>query len=135
MDSMDTLQELAHFLKKQKSNFTTASDQEYLQAIKKVLTREYSEPSSKFIHFFVEQVYSGTQTDTAVHKFTPLVKEAFRQFVNERLLECIEAAGNMPKREEADGTVVADNRDMERPGYHTQPSDEEWEDFFIVNIT
>lgn len=135
MDSMDTLQELAHFLKKQKSNFTTASDQEYLQAIKNVLTREYSEPSLKFIHFFVEQLYSGTQTDTGVHKFTPLVKEAFRQFVDDRLLECIETARNMPKREEVDCTVVADDRDMERPGYHTQPSDEEFEDFFIVNVT
>lgn len=125
MESMDTLQELAEFLEEQHIGFAAASDREYLRAIKKVLAEEKSEPSSEMIRYFVSRVYSGTQTQQIIDRFAPLVREAFRQFVNDQLVACIQRVINGQDHGGA----------LDHPPYDTNSTDEEFEGFFVVNVT
>lgn len=134
MNSMDTLQELAEFLEKQHTGVTAAGDQEYLQAIKKVLAKENSEPSSEMIRFFVSQVYSGAQTQQVIDRFAPLVKEAFRQFVNDQLVDRLQSVINVQDHGSAEQSGAAKNAVVKHPPRNRSVTNEEFERFFVVNV-
>ncbi len=134
MDSMDQLQERGKFLKKQHVTITTASDLEYLRAIKKILVEEYSEPSPEMIRFFASQVYSGIQTQQVLDQFAPIVKAAFMQFVNDRLLDRLQPAMTVPEHEVPKEIGTADNGAVRHPHHDMIITKEEFEGFFVVNV-
>ena len=128
MNSMDTLEKLTQFFAQQHTGFTTAGDQEYLQAIKKVLTKEKSEPSSEMIRFLLNQVYSGRQTQEIIDRFAPLTKEAFRQFIDEQVVDCLQRLVSM----ERDGTAKSDA--VRYSPHNKSITNEEFEEFFVVTV-
>jgi hypothetical protein len=84
--------------------FTAANQLQYIRAIKSVLFEQSSSPSLELIRFLASQILPGIITQQVLDRFAPIVKEAFKQFVN---------ANN--------GFVNI--------------SDEEFEGYFVVNVT
>jgi hypothetical protein len=84
---------------------TTASTLKYTGAIKKILAEELSNPSEAFVRFFASQIFDGRLTKSVIEQFTEIVKEARKQFVNERINERLESAlsvNDAPKEVESE---------------------------------
>uniref|UniRef100_UPI0040572CF2 type I restriction endonuclease n=1 Tax=Candidatus Electrothrix sp. TaxID=2170559 RepID=UPI0040572CF2 len=71
---------------------TTASTLKYTNAIKKILEKELADPSEPFVRFFASQILDGRLTKSVIEQFTGIVKEARKQFINERINERIKSA-------------------------------------------
>ncbi|MCI5119672.1 MAG: restriction endonuclease [Candidatus Electrothrix sp. AUS4] len=71
---------------------TTASTLKYTSAIKKILEKELADPSETFVRFFASQIFDGRLTKPVLEQFTEIVKEARKQFLNEKINERIKSA-------------------------------------------
>ena len=81
---------------------TTASTLKYTGAIKKILEEELSNPSEPFVRFFASKIFDGRLTKPVIEQFTRIVKEARKQFINEKINERLESAlsaNDSPKEE------------------------------------
>jgi len=112
---------------------TTASTLKYTGAIKKVLDDELTNPSEAFVRFFAAQIFDGRLTKPVVEQFTPIVKEARKQFINERINERLTSA--LSAEDHHDVEVVqeeesVDTSSQEKNGIIT--TEEEIEGFHVV---
>jgi len=71
---------------------TTASTLKYTSAIKKILEAELTDPSESFVRFFASQIFDGRLTKHVIEQFTDIVKEARKQFINEKINERLKSA-------------------------------------------
>ena len=81
---------------------TTASTPKYTGAIKKILEKELSNPSEPFVRFFASKIFDGRLTKPVIEQFTRIVKEARKQFINEKINERLKSAlsaNDSPKEE------------------------------------
>ena len=89
------VEELKQFTK---SNFREAKIVErayrlkYIKAIKSKLAQERSDPSDGFVRFIMRPIYAGTLTKKVVEEFQPVVREAFGEFINERIADRLKSA-------------------------------------------
>ncbi|AYC30478.1 type I restriction endonuclease [Paenisporosarcina cavernae] len=90
-----SLQELYKFHKESfdlENIFTTASELKYLNKLKSYLSSELEFPSESFVKYLVSQVYDGVKTKNTIDRFEPIIKKAFKQFINEQVNEKLNAA-------------------------------------------
>nr|VFJ96368.1 MAG: hypothetical protein BECKLFY1418B_GA0070995_10845 [Candidatus Kentron sp. LFY] len=110
---------------------TTASTLKYTRAVKKVLEDELKEPSENFVRFFISHVYDGRATQSVITQFSEIVREARKQFINEKINERLKSALNTDDEEIAgadkslrdEEQVIDDNDGIETmeeeiEGYH-----------------
>jgi hypothetical protein len=71
---------------------TTASTLKYTGAIKKILEEERLNPSEPFVRLFASQIFDGRLTKTVLEQFTKIVKEAHKQFINDKINERLTSA-------------------------------------------
>lgn len=102
------------------------SEFQYIQAVKSVLLEEYSSPSVELVHFFATRVCSSIPTQQVIEKLAPIVKEAFDQFINDHIDDRLRTVTRRDKE-------IAENV-VRKPDQHTI-SDQEFEGFFVVNVT
>ena len=57
----------------------------YTRAVKKKFAEYYSEPNEDFARYFIGQIDEKKNTQSVRAQFTPLVHQAFHQFVNEQI--------------------------------------------------
>ena len=62
-----------------------ARELKYTTEIKRILAEELASPSKEFVRFFLGRVYQGRVTSTARDQFGSLAKQAFAQFINDRV--------------------------------------------------
>ncbi len=105
---------------------TTASTLKYTGAIKRVLEEELSNPSEVFVRFFASKIFDGRLTKSVMEQFTKIVKEARRQFVNEKINERLESALSVDKIIE----VEEINEEIENNGIIT--TEEEIDGYNII---
>ncbi len=78
-------------LKFHKSNFdvdsilNSASSLKYTKEIRKILTKEFQDPSAEFVRFFTSKIYQGRITDKVLEQFTELVHRSTLQFTNDKV--------------------------------------------------
>ncbi|WP_371069388.1 type I restriction endonuclease [Sediminibacillus sp. JSM 1682029] len=90
-----TLTELSKFKKENfdvDKIFNTASELKYNGKIKELLNELWENPSEDFIHFVLNSVYEGRKTKNVVSQFEPIIKKAFKQFINEMVNDKLNAA-------------------------------------------
>jgi len=111
---------------------STASELKYTRAIKKIMTAEIDSPTEDFVRFFVCQVYPGRLTAAVKEQFTPIVRRALNDFIDERINERLKQAmiTSEPSQAEApdQGEMVSDA--PEKKGLVT--TEEEIEGYLIV---
>jgi hypothetical protein len=74
---------------------SVATDLKYTKEIKQVLQIELSAPSDEFVKYFATKVYSGRLTPGMKDKFSIITKNAFNQFINDRINEILKSASAM----------------------------------------
>lgn len=111
--------------------FSSAEELKYTTAIKQVLSKQLELPSEGFINFMLSEIYPGRKTQTIVEKFTPTIKKAYNQFINEMMNERIKNALETDSKKDE----VIDNK----PSNEIEPSltkivttQEEIESFYII---
>jgi hypothetical protein len=112
-----------------------ASELIYIRAIKSMLFEGATSPSMELVRFFTEQMYSGINTQQVLDRFRPIVKKAFKQFVedcvNDRLKSVVnsQAVGVVENIDKTNNKVVSES---DRDRFITA---EEFEGCFVVDIT
>ena len=69
-----------------------ASELKYVKKMAKILQKEFNEPSEAFVKSFSNQVYDGRMTTAVCDQFSPLVRSAFRQFINDSMSSRLRSA-------------------------------------------
>ena len=70
----------------------TANTLKYSGEVKKILKEELEEPSKEFIKFFASKIYNGKLTQKIMEQFSGIVKEARKQFIDEKIDERLDRA-------------------------------------------
>ncbi|MBT2637649.1 type I restriction endonuclease [Bacillus sp. ISL-39] len=133
------LVELAKFKKNSfnlESIFTTASELKYLNKLKSYLNDQVETPTEEFVKFMISQIYEGVKTKNTLEKFEPIIKKAFKQFINELVNDKLNAALKTTNTdEEAQKEAAATSEAIlikDEPQIAT--TEEEIEGFAIVKI-
>nr|VFK15989.1 MAG: hypothetical protein BECKLPF1236A_GA0070988_101378 [Candidatus Kentron sp. LPFa]VFK31426.1 MAG: hypothetical protein BECKLPF1236C_GA0070990_101388 [Candidatus Kentron sp. LPFa] len=110
---------------------TTANTLKYTREIKKILDDELKEPSEDFVRFFIPLVYDGRATQSIVEEFTGIVKEARKQFINEKINERLKSALSA-EDEESSNTNEPHNAKQVIEDDGIETTEEEIEGYHIV---
>ncbi len=109
---------------------TTASELKYTNSLKRIFSKELSDPSQEFTKFFGSQVYTGKMTQRVMDQFANIVRRAFNQFIRERVNDRIKSALDVEQEETIEGEAEAETKEVEDKGIVT--TEEEIEGFNIV---
>ena len=124
-----TINEIAKF---HKSNFDVnkivdnASSLKYTKEIKKILDKEFQEPSAEFVRHFANPVYSGRLTEKVMEQFKELVLKATNQYISEKVNDRLTSALNKETEKQQEQVVEEDTKS------NVITTDEELEAFQIV---
>ena len=124
-----TINEIAKF---HKSNFDVnkivdnASSLKYTKEIKKILDKEFQEPSTEFVRHFANPVYSGRLTEKVMEQFKELVLKATNQYISEKVNDRLTSALNKETEKQQEQVVEEDTKS------NVITTDEELEAFQIV---
>lgn len=109
---------------------STASDLKYTREIKNTLIDELAAPTEDFVRFFAGKVYSRVKTKQVLEQFTPIVKKAFSQFINEQISDRLKSAlAGQDDAEEVEQAELSEEPEK-HPGIVT--TEEEMEGFYII---
>lgn len=72
--------------------FSSAEELKYTTEIKQVVSAQLDQPTDAFINFILGEIYQGRKTQNVLDKFTPIIKKAYNQFINEMMNEKIKSA-------------------------------------------
>ncbi|MBN2703094.1 MAG: type I restriction enzyme HsdR N-terminal domain-containing protein [Pontiellaceae bacterium] len=128
--------QIAELKKFTKSSFslddilTTASTLKYAGAVKKILEDELQTPTEAFVRFFAAQVFDGRLTKSVMDQFTKIVKEARRQFINEKINERLTSALSADR--EVDDESALDEQEQSQKDNGIVTTEEEIEGYHAV---
>lgn len=109
---------------------TTASTLKYAGAVKKILETELNNPSEAFVRFFASQIFDGRLTKSVIDQFTQIVKDARKQFINERINERLTSALSAEREEEQETPSAEQEEPVSDNGIIT--TEEEIEGFHAI---
>lgn len=104
---------------------STASQLKYTNEIKRLLVKQLAEPDEDFMRLFTSQVYHGRITPAVREQFQIIVKQAFRQFINDQITDRLTSALK-------DEEPAAEKSVEEEPVEKIVTTEEEHEAFLIV---
>lgn len=111
---------------------STASDLKYTKGVKRILAEEAANPSEEVVRLLAGRIYSGRMTPAAREQFTRITRQAFQEFVSDRVSERLKSALEQEAAVEtpadtpaAAASEPADERDV-------VTSDEEKEAYYVV---
>ena len=64
---------------------SSANELKYKREIRLILESEFIQPSEEFVRHFAKPVYSGLLRANVIDEFTEIVKQAFREFLNDKI--------------------------------------------------
>ena len=89
------IEELKRFTKSSfdlEETLEAAAMLKYTKGMKQVLARQLNNPDDEFTRLLARQVYSKLLTKQAMERFTVVVKQAFREFINDRINATLKTA-------------------------------------------
>ena len=107
------IEELKRFTKSSFSEEETleaAATLKYTQGMKQALIRQMNSPDEDFVRWLAKQVYSKPLMPAAKERFTILVKQSLREFINDRINARLKSA---LARESGDEPSVGDETEQE----------------------
>ena len=89
------VEELKHFTKEEfnvDETLEAAAVLKYIEGMKQALVRQLSTPDEEFSRWLTKQVYSKLLTQVAKERFSHLVRQALREFVDDRINATLKSA-------------------------------------------
>lgn len=84
----------------------SAENLKYSRLIKDCFAEQIESPSPEFVKFILNYVYDGVKTQKIIEDFTPIVKRAISQYINDSMNTKIKAALN--NQDESDDSNIDD---------------------------
>ena len=112
---------------------SSANELKYKREIRLLLEREYNQPTLDFVKHFAKPVYSGRLRANVIDEFTEIVKQAFREFLNDKIAVRLQSA--------IDSTAGSDDETRDEPEEAADPdtqtdgietTQDELDGFYIV---
>lgn len=114
------------------SILNTASELKYMNELKSVIQKQFTNPTSDFVRVLVSEIWDGRYTQGIAEQFTPLVKRSISYYINDMINERLKTAlSNSEEKEESKDESVEENKTIE-PESKIVTTDEELESFRIV---
>jgi hypothetical protein len=110
---------------------STAGELKYTREIHALLRSEFTAPSENFVRLLTSEVYTGRFTRKVHDRFAPIVRQAFRRFINERLNETLETAKTL-QRESAAERAEQQEPDLDEETDGIVTTADELQGFYIV---
>lgn len=85
---------------------SSAENLKYTRLIKEWFAEQLDSPSPDFVKFVLNNVYSGVKTQKIVDEFTPIVKRAVSQYINDSMNAKIKSALSRDEEESSEEPVV-----------------------------
>ena len=117
----------------EESLLNTAGDFKYLRSIKSTLNGFFKEPSEDFVRLVCKPIVDGAFTTSKKEQFTPLVKKACGQFLNEWMKDRLSTAlnvGSLDPKPQAE--IQSSEQSSTEQESEVVTTGEEFEGFFIV---
>lgn len=111
---------------------TVASELKYTREIKQILLDQSISPTPEFVKFFAKPVYGRPLMPSVMEKFTPIVKSAFNQFINERINDRLKSAMAPETITEKQTSGAIDEEIENKTEKAIQTTTDELESYFIV---
>ena len=89
------VEELKRFTKEEfnvDETLEAAAVLKYIEGMKQALVRQLSTPDEEFSRWLTKQVYSKSLTQVAKERFSHLVRQAFREFIDDRINATLKSA-------------------------------------------
>lgn len=129
--SNDDVEQLKKFHKayyNEQEIISTANELKYMTEIKAIVQNEITNPSPSFVKYFAKQVCSGSVWQSVIDQFTPFVKQAFSNVINDIIQDRLKSA--IKNEEQNTETLTTNNTALEDSGIVT--TQEELDAFEIV---
>ncbi len=110
----------------------SANELKYNREFKQVMARQMEEPDEDFVRFFIGQVYDGKITQNVRERFTPVLKAALAQFLDDRINERLKNAMTQQKPEQEPGAEAAAPEEAKNTGPTIVTSPDELQAFYLV---
>jgi len=111
---------------------SSASELKYMNELKNVLIREFSNPSNEFVKILAKQVYDGQFTAKILEQFTSLVKRSISLHINDVFSERLKTALKSETEESRQETEVDRPQTEEQKNDEIVTTEDELEAFYIV---
>jgi hypothetical protein len=116
-DDLDKILLLAKDKYNDESTIKIAEQLKFTKQFKLILSKQYEQPEEDFVRFFAKKVWNGQINQNVKDKLTPLLKESFRQWteekINARLRKAIEGEEKQQQEEVAEATPEPANNNPE----------------------
>jgi hypothetical protein len=109
---------------------STASDLKYTKGIKRVLAEEAANPTEDLVRLLTARVYSGRLTQAVREQFTNITRQAFLEFVSDRVSERLKSALEQEAGPEKAGAPGAPDEPGDEGSVAT--TEEEREGYYVV---
>lgn len=109
----------------------SANELKYNREFKQVMARQMEEPDEDFVRFFIGQVYDGKITQNVRERFTPVLRTALSQFLDDRINERLKNAMTHQKPE-PEPEEAAEAQEEAKSGPHIETTPEELQAFYLV---
>jgi hypothetical protein len=127
-----TIQEIKKF-SKQSFNIdeilVSASEMKYTKLIKNYMSNELQNPSEEFLQFVLKNIYTGRVTSQVKEQFTPMLKRAFIQLINDRVNDRLKSALVSTSQEDM---IVASNTSQQDDDKLIVTTEEEKEGYYAI---
>ncbi|MBZ0298081.1 MAG: type I restriction enzyme HsdR N-terminal domain-containing protein, partial [Anaerolineae bacterium] len=115
---------------------TVASELKYKNSIRTYIESQFSEPSEAFVRFFVKEskAYSGHLTQSVIEDFTPITRDALRNFVSDQVEKRLKTALATETEANSSNLGNEENADAEAEATETKivTTQEEIDAFLVV---
>lgn len=87
---------------------STAQELKYTTELKNYINSEFNNPSANFVKFITKQIYEGMVNQRIIDLFTPLIKKAIQNIINDTISERLELAIKTTKDEDVQSETTED---------------------------
>jgi predicted type IV restriction endonuclease len=112
---------------------SSASELKYTREIKHLLDTEFNAPSDDFVRLFTKQVYTGPLRQNVIDEFREITKQAFRNFIKEKVTTTFQSALNSEREDTQETEVIEETVPVVTDGGNlVETTQDELDGFYIV---
>lgn len=113
---------------------SSASELKYTKEIKNIINEQLVNPSDEFIKFVLNNIYSGRVTVLVKEQFTPVIKKAFQELINDKLNDRLKSALSIADTANAilPDVTIAQSLPVQNTDENKNITEEELECFYAV---
>ncbi len=110
---------------------SSANELKYKREIRLILESEFNQPSENFVKHFTRPVYSGQLRANVIEEFTEIVKQAFREFLNDKIATRLQTAIDSTASN-SEGPADDETEEVEASTDGIETTQEETDGFYVV---